>query len=215
VLRRDGFTDATTVHDFLTNQVRSDSTSMRQSVIIIDESSLQSTKLGASLLKTAQVHDARVLFVGDARQHVSVEAGDFLRVLEQHSKFRFSQLQDIRRQVPAEYNQAVRLMAGGRTTEGLDRLDQLGWLHERKGDYLRQAAAAYIKATGQCEALDRCIAIAPTWEENHCLTEAIRQELKQRGKLGSSTTLQVHDPLDWTRQQKAQAHNYSPAWSSP
>ena len=79
-----------------------------------------------ALLKTAQIHDARVLFVGDVRQHVSVEAGDFLRVLEQHSKLRFSELQDIRRQVPAEYNQAVRLMAGGKTTEGLDRLDQSG-----------------------------------------------------------------------------------------
>ena len=44
--------------------------------------------------------------MGDVRQHVSVEAGDFLRVLEQHSKLRFSELQDIRRQVPAEYNQA-------------------------------------------------------------------------------------------------------------
>jgi conjugative relaxase-like TrwC/TraI family protein len=210
VLRRDGFTDATTVHDFLTNQVRLDPDPIRQSVIIIDESSLQSTKLGASLLKTAQVHDARVLFVGDVRQHVSVEAGDFLRVLEQHSKLRFSELEDIRRQVPPEYDQAVRLMAGGKTTEGLNRLDQLGWLHEGKGDYLRQAAAAYIEATGQCEALERCIAIAPTWEENHCLTEAIRQELKQRGRLGSSTKLQVHDPVDWTRQQKTETRNYRP-----
>ena len=30
----------------------------------------------------------------------------------------------------------------------------------------------------------------------------------RRGRLGSSTTLQVHDPLDWTRQQKAEARNY-------
>ena len=48
VLRRDGFTEATTVHDFLTNQVKSDPEQIRQSVIIIDESSLQSTKLGAA-----------------------------------------------------------------------------------------------------------------------------------------------------------------------
>ena len=183
VLRRDGFSQATTVHDFLTNQIKTDPDQIRQSVIIIDESSLQSTKLGATLLKTAQAYDARVLFVGDVRQHVSVEAGDFLRILEQHSRLRRSELQDIRRQVTADYNRAIRLMAAGRTAEGLERLDQLGWVHEAKGDYIRQAAAAYVEATRQGEALDQCIAIAPTWDENHRLTEAIRGELKQSGRL--------------------------------
>ena len=113
VLRRDGFRQATTVHDFLANQVRTHSDQIHRSILVIDESSLLSTQLGAALLKTAQIHDARVLFVGDVRQHVSVEAGDFLRVLEQHSKLRFSELQDIRRQIPADYNRAIRLMARG------------------------------------------------------------------------------------------------------
>ena len=33
----------------------------------------------------AQKDNMRVLFVRDVRQHVSVEAGDFLRVFEAHS----------------------------------------------------------------------------------------------------------------------------------
>jgi AAA domain len=90
VLRQDGLTDATTVHDFLTNQVKSDPEQICQSVIIIDESSLQSTKFGAVLLRAAQVHDARVLFVLNVRQNVSMKAGDFLRVLEEHSNLRRS-----------------------------------------------------------------------------------------------------------------------------
>ena len=162
------------------------------------------------LLKTAQIHDARVLFVGDVRQHVSVEAGDFLRVLEQHSKLRCSELQDIRRQIPADYNRAIRLMARGDVSEGLERLDQLGCIHEGKGDYLRQAAAAYVDATRKGESLDRCIAIAPTWDENHRLTEAIREQLKQSGRLHSPTQIQIQDPLDWTTQQRAEARSYKP-----
>ena len=210
VLRRDGFSQATTVHDFLANQVKTHSEQIHQSVLVIDESSLLSTQLGAALLKTAQIHDARVLFVGDVRQHVSVEAGDFLRVLEQHSKLRFSELQDIRRQIPADYNRAIRLMARGDVSEGLERLDQLGCIHEGKGDYLRQAAAAYVEATRKGESLDRCIAIAPTWDENHRLTEAIREQLKQGGRLHSSTQIQIQDPLDWTAQQRAEAASYRP-----
>jgi AAA domain/Virulence protein RhuM family len=118
VLRRDGFSQATTVHDFLAHQVKMSPDSIPQSLLIIDESSLQSTELGATILKVAQTHDARVLFVGDVRQHVSVEAGDFLRILEEHSKLRGSGLEDIRRQVNTDYNQAVRLMAAGEARLG-------------------------------------------------------------------------------------------------
>ncbi len=145
VLRRDGFSQATTVHDFLGNQVKTHSEQIHQSVLVIDESSLLSTQLGAALLKTSQIHDARVLFVGDVRQHVSVEAGDFLRVLEQHSKLGFSELQDIRRQIPADYNRAIRLMARGDVSEGLERLDQLGCIHEGKGNYLRRRPLPMLK----------------------------------------------------------------------
>jgi len=210
VLRRDGFKQATTVHDFLSNQAKSNSEQIHQSILVVDESSLLSTQVGAALLKTAQIHDARVLFLGDVRQHVSVEAGDFLRVLEQHSKLRFSELQDIRRQVPADYNRAIRLMARGDVSEGLERLDHLGCIHEGKGDYLRQAAVAYVDATRRGESLDRCIAIAPTWDENHRLTEAIREQLRQSGRLHSPTQIQIQDPLDWTAQQRAEACSYRP-----
>jgi hypothetical protein len=101
-------------------------------------------------------------------------------------------------------------MAAGRTAEGLECLDTLGWVREAKGDYIRQAAGAYVEGTRQGEALDQCIAIAPTWDENNRLTEAIRGELKQSGRLQSAVEIEVHDPLDWTTQQKAEARNYRP-----
>ena len=51
-------------------------------MIIIDEAGLANGKQGAEVLALAQKHRQRVVFVGDSRQHVSVEAGDFLRILE-------------------------------------------------------------------------------------------------------------------------------------
>src|SRR5438876_4759608 len=164
VLRRDGFTHATTVDDFLTNQV--DKADLRGSVIIIDESSLQSIKMGASLLRIAQTRDARVLLVGDIRQHVSVEAGDFLRILDQHSNLRGSELKDIRRQQVEEYNAAIRAMARGNTLGGMAQLDALDWVQEGRGCYVAQAAEAYFEATAGGKELVRCIDISPPLEEH-------------------------------------------------
>jgi conjugative relaxase-like TrwC/TraI family protein len=208
VLRRDGFTQATTVDDFLTNQEKTND--IRGAVIIIDESSLQSIQMGAAILRMAQVHDARVLFVGDVRQHVSVEAGDFLRILEQHSNLRRSELKDILRQQTEKYNEAIRTMAGGDAFGGMKQLDALGWLQEGRGQYIQQAAEAYFDDTAGGLDLDRCIAISPTWEENRRFTDSIREGLKQRNLLGRATEVTVHDQLDWTREQKCNAANYRP-----
>jgi conjugative relaxase-like TrwC/TraI family protein len=208
VLHKDGFERATTVDDFLTNQDKIKD--IRDSVIIIDESSLQSSQMGGAILQVAQKNNARVLLVGDIRQHVSIEAGDFLRILEQHSNLNKSELKDIRRQKVDEYNAAIRTMAKGEALGGMMQLDALGWVKESKGQYIQDATKAYLNATSNGTALDQCIAISPTWEENHRFTDAIRQELKQRRLLGRGSVITTHDQLDWTDEQKCNAANYRP-----
>ena len=79
---------------------------LRNAVVICDEAGLKSNRQGAELLRLAQKHDMRVLLVGDVRQHVSVEAGDFLRVLEAHSKLGRCQVGEIHRQIPDDYRAA-------------------------------------------------------------------------------------------------------------
>lgn len=71
-----------------------------------DEAGLKSNRQGAELLRLAQKHEMRVLLVGDVRQHVSVEAGDFLRVLEAHSKLGRCQVEEVHRQIPYQYRTA-------------------------------------------------------------------------------------------------------------
>lgn len=208
VLRRDGFTHATTVDDFLTNHGKLEG--LDGCVIIVDESSLKSTEMGAAVLRVAQVNDARVLLVGDVRQHVSVEAGDFLRILEQHSGLRRSELRDIRRQQVELYNEAVRTMARGDALSGMNQLDALGWVRESRGQYIQDAAEAYFAATAGGRDLDRCIAISPTWEENRRFTDSIRAGLKERNLLGKGTEVTTYDQLDWTVEQKRNAANFQP-----
>jgi ATP-dependent exoDNAse (exonuclease V) alpha subunit len=89
VLQNDGFTNATTVDSFL---VKGKKELPKDAVVIIDESSLKSTEMGAAVFAAAR--NARILLVGDTRQHVSVETGDFLRVLERYSKLNYCELKD-------------------------------------------------------------------------------------------------------------------------
>ena len=208
VLQKDGFSRATTVSDFLCNRVPS--ASIANAVLVVDEAGLQSTTMGEKVLKVAEKHGCRLLLVGDSRQHSSVEAGDFLRILETHSKLHTSELKDIRRQMRPEYNVAIRTLASGQAVEGMRQFDAMGWVHEGKTRYIDQAAQAYLDATEGGTQLERCIAVCPTWEENHRFTAAIRQALKERQVLTEGRQMTVHDPLQWTVQQKATASSYEP-----
>ncbi len=64
-------------------------------VLIIDESSLVSAAVGHKLMWLAKENNARMIFVGDRRQHLSVEAGDFLKVLEFYSNIKNFELSQI------------------------------------------------------------------------------------------------------------------------
>ena len=206
VLQAEGFTSATTVEDFLQNVAVREN--LGGAVIICDEAGLKSNRQGAALLHLAQQRGLRVVLVGDARQHVSVEAGDFLRVLETHSMLGRCEVAEIRRQQVPAYKAVVERLAEGDARGGLSALDALGWLHEGGADYLRRAAADYLRLTRDGE-LERALLVAPTWAENHRLTDAIRAGLEARGQLSQATmAFVVHDSLQWTAQQKRRAANY-------
>ena len=207
-LRHDGMTQATTVAGLLKNVAPRDIP--RGAVLIVDEAGLASNQQGSELLQLAERHDARVVFLGDTRQHTSVEAGDFLRILEAHSPLHRVELNDIRRQTVREYREAVRMMAVGAARDGMEKLDTMGWVHEGKAEYLRAAVGDYLKVSDQGRKLGGVLAVTPTWEENHAFTAMLRQELKAHGVLGTGVTVTAHEPLAWTKAQRGRAASYSP-----
>jgi conjugative relaxase-like TrwC/TraI family protein len=207
-LRKEGFLAATTAADFLQNASRFDP---HKAVVICDEAGLQSNRQGEALLRLVQQHEMRVIFVGDVRQHVSVEAGDFLRVLETHSRLTHCEVTEIQRQRHQEYKAAVGLLSSGSAREGVAALDKLGWVHEGQADYLKNATAAYFEVTDKGNNLDRCLAVSPTWEENRLFTSEIRSGLKQRELLPQEDTVCiVHESFKWTVQQRSHWRNYQP-----
>ncbi len=207
-LRHDGMTLATTVAGFLTKDALQ--ADVHGAVLIVDEAGLTSNQQGAEILQIAERNGARVIFLGDSRQHTSVEAGDFLRILERHSPLQRVEMTDIRRQTVSAYREAIRDMAVGSPRTGLERLDQLGWVHEGQANYLRAAVEDYLRAAAGGERLDAVIAVTPTWEETDAFTTMLRSELKAGGRLRSGEILPAHDPQPWTKTQLARAATYAP-----
>ncbi len=207
-LRREGIGRATTVADFLENVARRESARLKGAVFVVDEAGLASNVQGAAILRLAERHEARVVFLGDSRQHTSVEAGDFVRVLERYAAVQCVELTEIRRQLIGEYRAAIKLMAVGGTLAGLERLDGCGWVKEGKADYLRAAATEFVEKTNGGHRLDSTIAVTPTWAENRAFSAVVRSDLKRLGVLGSGETITAHEPLSWTRAEKCRAENY-------
>jgi len=203
VLREEGFERAETLSSFLLTAGRRN---LQRSVIIVDEAGLQSNRQGVALLKLARKNQARVIFVGDTAQHVSVEAGDFLRVLEKHSKIRSVELTDIQRQSVLNYREAIKLMAHGHASEGLEKLDSMNWIKESGPEYLRNAARDYIQLSKV--PTKTILLVTPTWEENHSVTAFLRDELKRSGKLGHEVKRQIWEPLEWSEAQRGDSRNY-------
>jgi conjugative relaxase-like TrwC/TraI family protein len=215
VLITEGFKNAFTVSKFL---MAAQSKSVKKgSVLVVDESGLNSNKQGAALLRLAEKYNARVVFVGDVRQHVSVEAGDFLRILETHSKISKFELTKIFRQTHAEYNAAEKQMADGNVLGGFAALEKLEWVHEGKANYIKAAAAEFLKISDNGKELSRfekgewkekVILVAPTHAESHLLTDEIRAGMKSAGVLAAGRMYTVGESLNQTVQQKSAVKNY-------
>jgi ATP-dependent exoDNAse (exonuclease V) alpha subunit len=158
-------------------------------VITVDEWGLLSNRAGHALLRIAQEAGADVRFVGDTRQHVAVEAGDFARTLEAHSKLRSTTLSTISRQRDPDYRAAVTDLAAGRIKDGLAKLDEKGWIHEGKSGYLIEAAARYLGLSEfGSKILDNngsphVLAVGPTHAEIRAFTAQVREQMREHGAL--------------------------------
>ena len=206
-LRESGFKEATTLADFLQNG--SKTLDLTNGILVCDEAGLQSNRDGEAVLRLAGRNNMRVIFVGDVLQHVSVEAGDFLRVLEDHSPLSKCELTEILRQQHDGYLEAVSRMAEGDPRAGLGKLDDLGWIKEGQSHYIKNAAEDYLTLSKGGQQMEKCMVVAPTWEENRLVTNDIRTGLKERDILGEVRgLLPIQPSLNWTKAQKADSRSY-------
>jgi ATP-dependent exoDNAse (exonuclease V) alpha subunit len=122
----------------------------------------------------------RVLLVGDARQHESVEAGRVFAQLRE-SGMRTARLEEIVRQKDLELKRAVELLAQGRTGEAVRGLEEQGRVREVPGRRDRIAAIAkeYAKSPGST------LAVSPDNRSRAEINRAVRAELQSKGIVGT------------------------------
>ncbi len=196
-------------------------TACRGKVLVVDEYSLLSLRQLHQLTVLARRQNARVIFSGDSRQHLSVEAGDTARIVERETPVRVVELKTIRRQVAGQYRAAVQSLADGQTAKGLKLLESSGAIvavadrdarHARMADdYLAASAETKTIATrhGQKAARKDCLMIAPTWAEIDELTTIVRERLKDGGQLEKrGTKFTALKNSDWTVAERKDLKKY-------
>ncbi|MGH7169978.1 MAG: MobF family relaxase, partial [Gemmataceae bacterium] len=210
VLRQEaGFADADTVARFLKDELMQ--ASARGGVILVDEASQLGTRDMLKLFGVAERVNARVLLVGDRRQHRSVTAGEPLKLLEEKAGLRVAEVTEILRQ-QGDYKKAAGLLSEGRTGQAFEELDKLGWIKQvPDGERYRQLADAYLAAVAEKKRGGKCksaLVVSPTHAEADRITDAIRRGLKARGKLSGERMVKAWVPAHLTDAQKTDPTQY-------
>ncbi|HZZ82023.1 MAG TPA: MobF family relaxase [Gemmataceae bacterium] len=146
---------------------------VRGGLIVLDEASLTGAHDLAKLLKSADSLKARVLLLGDRRQHKSVARGDVLTLLEDKAKLKVATVGEIRRQ-SGEYKAAVKLASDGKVADAFAKLDRLGWIKEGHDVLVEDYMAGVKEGKSQ-------LVIAPTHAEGDTVTAKLRERLKAEG----------------------------------
>jgi conjugative relaxase-like TrwC/TraI family protein len=212
VLRQEaGFANADTVARFLKDEQMQDVA--QSGVILVDEASLLGTRDMQKVFDIADEKNARVILVGDRRQHRSVTAGEPLKLLEERAGLPVAEVTEILRQ-QGDYKKAAKALSEGRTEEAFDELDKLGWIKQQgEGDRNQLLAAAYLSAVTEKKGggeYKSALVVSPTHAEGEQITAAIREGLKARGSLNSERLIDAWVPAHLTDAQKTDATEYEP-----
>jgi conjugative relaxase-like TrwC/TraI family protein len=205
-LAESGFNSADTVQRFLVSDAMQRDAAAR--VILIDEAGLLSTQQLDRLTKIAQEVRARVLLVGDAKQHYSVERGDALRNVIDHSGTPVVRLAEVLRQRNEFDRQFSRLLASGETQEAFAYADRRGLIRETGNDEALFAQAAEHFVANRSKGIGTLVVI-PFWDEIERFNSHVRPALRRVGLLGEAELVrEAVRPLTWTTEQKAHWNQY-------
>ena len=210
VLRSEGFATADTVASFLKDSDMQKAA--RNGIIFVDEASQLGTRDMLKVFEAAEQVGARVLLVGDRRQHRSVMAGEPLKLLEETAGLKVAEVTKIWRQKNDDYKNIAQALSEGRIGHAFEILDKIGWIKEIQGDERYKAMAeAYLSAAQEKKKDGKpksALVVSPTHAEGDRITQSIREGLKEQHKLGEERVLPVWISRHLTDAQKADATEY-------
>ncbi|HTV55346.1 MAG TPA: MobF family relaxase, partial [Terriglobia bacterium] len=210
-LAKAGFKNATTLAAFYASEKLQEQ--YKAQVLFVDESGMMSTTDMTKLMDIAEKNDNRVVFLGDYRQHASVDAGDAFRLLEKEGGIKYALLTQNRRQRDEGYREAVDLIGSGdakKAMKGMKMLDKKGWIVEMKDAGARQEFLVRKFLEAKDEGATALI-VGTTNREGAQITARLREELRSRGQIaGEERAFPSRLATNWTDAEKRDSRNYAP-----
>ena len=205
-ITQSGFVGADTVQRFLVSEAMQAQAAGR--VVLVDEAGLLSTQQLDQLTKIAADVRARLLLVGDTKQHYSVQRGDALRNVIRHSGLPVVRLAEVLRQRSEADRRFSRLLAAGDVADAFEFADRRGLIRETPNDDAMFARAAEHYVGNRVKGIETLVVI-PFWEEIERFNAHVRPALRRAGLLGESeVTREAVKPLTWTDEQKVHWDQY-------
>ncbi len=201
-----GFAEADTVQRFLVSETMQRQAADR--VVLVDEAGLLSTQQLDRLTEVAYEVGARVLLVGDTKQHFSVQRGDALRNVIRSSYTPVVRLAEVLRQRSEADRRFSRMLASGEVIQAFAFADWRGMIREAGDDESLFARAAEHYTANRVKGIDT-LAVIPFWEEIERFNKHVRPSLRAAGLLGETEVQrEAVKPLTWTEEQKLHWDQY-------
>jgi conjugative relaxase-like TrwC/TraI family protein len=172
---------------------------------IVDEASLLGQRDANAILRLAERANAKVAFVGDAKQLGAVEAGKPFELLQANG-MATAHMTEIKRQRTEQLKSAVQDIIARRHDAALRKLDTV----EIKDDAALIARIARDIADKSPAARDAFLVVTATNRERQAINDGVRELLKAQGAIGgSSIKSEVLVNKGLTQAQKQSALHYA------
>jgi conjugative relaxase-like TrwC/TraI family protein len=216
VLRRDGFTDANTVAQFLIDKQWQQR--IRNGVIAVDEAGLLPIRELEQICDVARQLDARLILIGDPKQHKAVARhGNMLKVLHEYGGLPVVELKQIQRQ-KGDYAEGVAAIRDEQWKEADGIFRKLGWIVEGEGHskLIEEYAKALkerklVKVDGKWQSVPKTIIVVdPTHKDGDLLSETMRELRRAEGLIDFEEKIVPRlVPLGWSPAEKGDPQQYA------
>ncbi len=178
VLRDEGHKGADTVAKFFFNEKLQQQA--RGGIIWVDEAGMLASKDLKRLLTLAVDLGARVVLMGDNRQHKAVNRCGWWEVLVEYAGVRIATVDGVMRQKGA-YKEVVELLGRSDFQGAVARLERMGAIRELPRDkVLREAATDYVKTVLKGESV---VMVGQTHRQIREVTDHVRAQLREAGRI--------------------------------
>ncbi len=180
MLRESGFQQADTVAKLMADKKMQEN--LLGQVLIVEEAGMLGTQHMTSILELANNQNARLILVGDTRQHSSVDRGDAQRILNTVGGIKTAEISKVYRQRNETYKQAVEDLSVGDVASAFEKLDDMGAIREI--DPKKPYEALVNDYLDTIKNKKSALVISPTRQQSDEVTEALRDKMKSSGMLG-------------------------------